>query len=206
MSNDKRKINIWFPSLIFENILDNFKDHTDHLLAKAYDIKNRKSKPATVWSCDTYNTLFQYDAFSNADPIIQSLIQTSKEQVLYFSKEYGMTKTIDDIECIDFWFNIAEPGAYQEYHLHPKSHFSVVYYIKTQEKCGNIVFQPADALTDMFPLDVSQPTYASYKNCFYTPTNAMLLIFRSTLLHMVEKNLSGEDRVSIAMNFKFKEN
>ena len=79
-------------------------------------------------------------------------------------------------------------------------------YLNPDQFSRNIVFQTTDTLTDMFPLDVKQPTYASYKNCFYTPTNAMLLIFRSTLLHMVEKNLSGEDRVSIAMNFKFKEN
>jgi len=33
----------------------------------------------------------------------------------------------------------------------------------------------------------------------------LVLIFRSNLAHMVEKNMSNEDRVSIAMNFRFKE-
>jgi len=46
-------------------------------------------------------------------------------------------------------------------------------------------------------------TSASYKSCFYTPKESMILIFRSNLLHMVEKNNSDTDRISIAMNFRF---
>ena len=43
----------------------------------------------------------------------------------------------------------------------------------------------------------------SYPACWYEPENSMLLIFRSNLIHMVEKNNSNDDRISISMNFKF---
>jgi uncharacterized protein (TIGR02466 family) len=205
MANSDKKISIWFPTLIYENILKEFVGQNAYLSEKAYKIKNKESKSSANWGCDTYSTLFQYDAFNDSDEIIQNLIRASKEHVMDFSKEFGITKTIEDLECIDFWFNIAGPGAYQEYHLHPKSHFSLVYYVQTQKQCGNIVFQTADTLTDMFPLLADNSTYASYKNCFYTPKDSLMLIFKSTLLHMVEKNLSGQDRISVAMNFKFKE-
>jgi uncharacterized protein (TIGR02466 family) len=205
MNNHNKKISMWFPSLIYENILEDFSNHNNYLASKAYKIKSESTNSSTNWSCDTYSTLFQYNAFNDEDPLIQNLIKISKECVLDFSKEFGIEGTADDIECIDFWFNIAAPGAYQEYHLHPKSHFSLVYYVQTQKQCGNIVFQTADTLTDMFPLIADQATYASYKNCFYTPKDSLLLIFKSTLLHMVEKNLSDKDRISVAMNFKFKE-
>jgi hypothetical protein len=53
----------------------------------------------------------------------------------------------------------------------------------------------------MFPLPASVYVPSNYKTCTYTPQESMLLIFRSNLLHMVEKNKSDEDRISISMNF-----
>jgi ectoine hydroxylase-related dioxygenase (phytanoyl-CoA dioxygenase family) len=52
----------------------------------------------------------------------------------------------------------------------------------------------------MFPIpegstSIINPTYE------IIPEEGKILIFSSSLLHMVEKNKSDEDRVSIAMNF-----
>jgi uncharacterized protein (TIGR02466 family) len=202
---NNKKISMWFPTLIYENILDEFTVHNSYLVDKVYDLKNNAPMSKTNWSCDTYSTLFQYNALKDSDPVVQNLIYLCKEKVIDFAREYGVKKDIEDLECIDFWFNIAEPDNYQEYHLHPKSHFSLVYYVKAQPACGNIVFQSESSLVNMFPLLTEESTYASFKNCYYTPKESLMLIFRSNLLHMVEKNLSGEDRISIAMNFTFKE-
>jgi hypothetical protein len=40
------------------------------------------------------------------------------------------------------------------------------------------------------------------KSCNYEPAPTKLLVFKSNLQHMVEKNLSNKDRISIAMNFE----
>ena len=200
-----KHIRSWFPTLIYEDILSKFNQHNGHLESKAYEIQQQSPTSNAGWSCDTYNTLFHYDALSDNDVIIQELLETCKEKVIDFALEYGVKKTKDKLECVDFWFNISKNGSYQEYHLHPKSEFSLVYYIKTKPNCGNIVFQNTNSLMDMFPLITNEPTYASHRTCFYTPKDALVLIFRSNLTHMVEKNLSGEDRISIAMNFRFKE-
>jgi hypothetical protein len=156
--------------------------------------------PSVVFIISVINTNFD---FITAGKINQAVNSSDLDDNLIATSTLGRFGTNDF--SIDFWFNIAAQGAYQEYHLHPKSHFSLVYYVQTQKQCGNIVFQTADTLTDMFPLIADQATYASYKNCFYTPKDSLLLIFKSTLLHMVEKNLSDKDRISVAMNFKFKE-
>lgn len=200
-----KKISLWFPTLIYEDILTEFKNNNRYLESKAYEIQQEFTNISTTWNCDTYNTLSQDNIDINKDPIIKDLICLCKEKVIDFASEYGIIKSVEDLECIDTWFNIAEYGNYQEYHIHPKSDFSIVYYVKTEESCGNIIFQNKDSLTDMFPLDTDELTYASYKTCFYTPRDSLILIFRSNLPHMVEKNLSNNDRISIAMNFKFKE-
>ena len=67
------------------------------------------------------------------------------------------------------------------------------------------MFQPSSSISDSFPLITDELTYASFRTCSYNTKESLVLIFRSSLAHMVEKNLSNEDRISIAMNFKFKE-
>ena len=203
--NKSKKISLWFPTLIYENLLNDFENHNDYLMSKAYYIQNSSPETKTSWSCDTYNTLLQYNANEDNDTVIKSLITKCKSLVIDFANEFGIKKTIDDLDCNDFWFNVGEPGAYQEYHMHPRSDFSLVYYVKVNKDSGNIVFQDTSSISDTFPLVVDDLTYASYRTCSYTPKNSLVLIFRSGLAHMVEKNISNEDRVSIAMNFRFKE-
>lgn len=203
--NESKKISLWFPTLIYENILETFKAKNPYLLSKAYSIREGAPDTKTTWSCDTYNTLLQYDAINDKDDVIQSLIKECKKLVIDFSNEFGINKTVDDLECNDFWFNVGETGSYQEYHMHPRSDFSLVYYVQTNKDSGNIVFQDTSSLSDTFPLVTDALTYASFRTCSYTPKDSLVLIFRSGLAHMVEKNKSKEDRVSIAMNFRFKE-
>jgi uncharacterized protein (TIGR02466 family) len=87
--------------------------------------------------------------------------------------------------------------------MHSNNHFSAVYYIKTPENCGNIVFKK-DSLDEMFPLPIDEYNeVASYSTRFITPKSGVLIIFKSNIQHMVEKNKSNNDRVSIAMNFRY---
>lgn len=203
--NESKKISLWFPTLIYENILDSSENRNIHLLEKAYKIRNNYPDTKTSWSCDTYNTLLQYNVDKDNDTVVQSLIQKCKSLVVDFANEFGIEKTIHDLECNDFWFNVGEPGSYQEYHMHPRSDFSLVYYVKVDNDSGKIVFQDTSSISDSFPLITDKLTYASYRTCSYTPKESLVLIFRSNLTHMVEKNMSNTDRVSIAMNFRFKE-
>jgi uncharacterized protein (TIGR02466 family) len=195
------KIESWFPTLIYSHTLDVFKDN-DYLKEKSISLKDDyKSNSSTTWKCDTFNTLGQYYDY-NSDKIIQKLIGHVKNHVILFSKNFGVKS--ENIECKNFWFNIAAPESYQEYHNHPNNHFSVVYYIQTPPKCGNIVFRSHDSFSDMYTLPIENYNENSYKTCFYTPYESMLIIFKSNILHMVEKNKSDSDRISIAMNFNYR--
>ena len=153
----------------------------------------------TDWGCDTYNSLDSYNL--TKDFIFKPLIDLSGLEVIEFAKEYGVGS--NKVECMDAWFNIASPGDFQEFHQHPKSHFSVVYYANVVENSGKILFKSLQSISDMFPLPTSSDVLPDYKNYQYTPLNQDLLIFRSNIPHMVQKNKSNVDRISIAMNFSF---
>lgn len=193
-------INAWFPTLVYSADLNNLVDNIS-LKNHAYLLKEKFKKIKSDWRCDTFNTLNQ-DQFINhtSDQKLTDLVEQCKNHVKEFSKEYGLN---NNVVCTEYWFNIAMRGNYQEYHQHANSHFSAVYYVQAEENSGNIVFKSPESITDMFPLPTLDTcSLVNSKTCFYKPAESKLLIFRSNLLHMVEKNQSDTDRISIAMNFR----
>lgn len=196
----------WFPTLIYFDFLQGIDNQA--LADRAYQLRDELNKDVhTQWNCDTWNSLHTnlYFKDDNTDNVIENLVNTTIEHTEKYAEEYDADLENYNIVCTDFWFNIAQPGNYQEYHQHPDNHFSAVYYVKGDPKSGNIVFKSMDSIATgntipkKIPLErVSGPT----ETCFYEPQPSKLLLFKSNLLHMVEKNLSTEDRISIAMNFR----
>jgi uncharacterized protein (TIGR02466 family) len=199
------KIDSWFPTLVYSHDLSSSEETNLYLKNKALSLQEKyASNNKNEWRCDTFNTLNQYVGY-NKDSVEKKLIMSIKNHILHFSKTYLNIKR-DDLECTDFWYNVASTGAYQEYHIHPNNHFSVVYYVQTPINCGRIVLTDpsASGILDMQPLPIVEYNRNTFPTCYYEPTESLLLIFRSNVPHMVEKNKSNENRISISMNFKFK--
>ena len=191
-----------FPTLIYSNKIPNFQEENAYLKNMALDLKKKfKSYNKTSkWNCDTFNTLGIYNDWQK-DDIIQQLIRITGNNLLEFAEHYGIKNV--RLVCKEFWFNVSSPGNYQEFHQHGGHHFSLTYYVQAPKNCGNIIFKSLESYTDMFPLPIEQENRNSVKIYSYEPEESKFLIFRSNLPHMVEKNLSDEDRISIAMNFRF---
>lgn len=194
-------IETWFPTLIFyEDLFDKFGEtFNKQVYEKAKDLQ-KNHKIETFWNCDTFNT--QGINLQN-DQLFLNFCEVIKNYVLLFADEYKIDKTKYKLEMSDLWLNVAPPGEYQEYHDHVPEHFSAVYYVQTPENSGKIIFQNFDSWINNSIVSKTENNYANMKTVFYNPRPGLLLIFPSDLLHMVEKNKSTEDRVSIAMNFKF---
>ena len=140
-------IEYWFPTMIYVQDLVNTFDQSfnDYCYRKIIDIKNNHKK-VVPWHCNTYSTLDVINL--SVDIQISKLIDVCKSHVSVFAKSFGLNCTV---ECVDCWGNIASPGEFQEKHVHPKSHFSLVYYVKCPENSGNTVFY-SPYCDDMFPL------------------------------------------------------
>ena len=90
-------------------------------------------------------------------------------------------------------------------HDHGGALMACVYYVKAPMNCGNLIFKK-DTHDDMFRLpfeNTSVNKVAGYDSYYIVPSECDIVIFKSSLLHMVEKNKSESDRVSIAMNFYY---
>jgi len=198
------RIQPWFPTNIFYEEIPN-ELLISKLTDKALGLKRiHNSSSATSWRCSTFTTLDLYTWETDNDPSVLKLIEICASRVGDFAQSFS-TSLLDSykLTCTGFWFNVAEPGAYQEYHQHASSHFSVCYYLNVPKNSGNIVFKSFESMFDMCPLPIPDQSVNanSYKTVSYTPSLGSLVIFRSNVLHMVEQNLSTENRISISMNF-----
>ena len=190
------KIETWFPVSILSGFLDISPECRKTCLDKIFSIQKLHGAKNNNWRCDTFSTINLFDMKSDSDfiPIFQEL-----NPVIYtFAKYLGVFSP--NINCVGSWANIAPTGEYQEFHNHPNSHLSAVLYLQTFENCGNIVFKSHESLNNMFEFKTyDEPS--SFQSCSYVPEDLKILCFKSNLWHMVEKNKSQQNRISLAFNF-----
>jgi uncharacterized protein (TIGR02466 family) len=196
------EIKTWFPTSIYiENNLF-YSVQNDELKQKCITIKRTiidssiDWRSRSDWRCPTFNTLGTYDL--KLDPMFTNLISAVTEHVNAYVSMHGSTYKY---KCKDAWINIYKNSDYQEYHTHPDSTISAVYYVDVPPGSGNIVWK-SPTEPDMLPIKgIAQMNELSYQTCFLSPKPGDLCIFRSYLSHMVEKGTNDEERISIAFNF-----
>ena len=95
----------------------------------------------------------------------------------------------------NIWFNINKKNDSNASHLHPFSVYSGVYYVKTPENCGTIIFEhPAMDLLHYY-------NNAKEGWHFLPAIENTLYIFPSWLKHFVQANENKEEeRISISFN------
>ena len=135
------------------------------------------------------------------DPNIEysGIMKKINNHVYTYVKQMGYD--INNVSCTEAWFNYGIEHSYQEYHVHANNHISGVYYIKTPENCGNIVFRSG---VNMYPMPNAEKNTSIYgaKSSSITPQEDVLLLFPADLEHMVEVNKTKEPRISLSFNFK----
>ena len=186
--------------LLYKINLTKFQKLHPYFVKKVESLYKKNSKNNIGWNCNTFSTIGIYELdFDENYLLLRSDIE---KNVCEFADQFGVKHST--IECSGSWLNLSKPGAFQEYHKHPHSHFSIAYYVQVPLNSGSIVFQSHENISDMFPLPTNSILPPNYKTFRYTPNEGDLLIFRSNLLHMVEPNNSKKNRVSISSNFIFR--
>jgi uncharacterized protein (TIGR02466 family) len=186
-----------FIDLIYVAELES-KAKNKEFFEKALSVRN--AHPANnLWRCNTYSSIdTKYNLLE--DSMFDGLVKECEAHVKEFAKQYGVLNA--DAKATAGWINVAGRGAYQEYHIHPATHFSLCYYINTPENCGNIVFKSHEADKNMFPLPTSDVlTHPANVTYWQQAVAGTVVIFRSNLAHMAEINNSDDLRVGVSMNF-----
>ena len=129
-------------------------------------------------------------------PLIKEInIHSSK-----FAKEF-----INNNEQVlgNMWFNISLYKDFNKSHNHPLSNISGVYYVKTPDDCGNIVFEhPAINVLGYYSPEVTMEFNEYNSKTWWKPVvENTLYLFPGWLKHYVQPNLNKtEERISISFN------
>lgn len=190
------EIKLYFPTAIYtETNLFNAEQNkiwSDKIL----ELQKTVPSGGLDWEGDTYTTHSTYEL--TRDKLFTPLLDKIQEHINAFTNEHNSEFVHT---CKSAWGNVNLPGTYQEFHSHPSSVFSCVYYPNVPSGSGDIIFE-SPLVPDMMPIiGMKQINDLSLQRTCYTPEEGMLIIFRSFIKHSVRAGTNTEPRVSIALNY-----
>jgi len=190
------QINLYFPTPIYVEEAIVSVDENIKWADKIIQMQDSITSGGKTWEGNTYTTHGTFDLTN--DETFSPLIDIISKHVQNFTNEHSSTYVHT---CNSAWGNVNTQGTFQEYHSHPASVFSCVYYPKVPSGSGNIVFE-SPLVPDMMPVkNFKQLNDLTQDRIDYQPKEGMLLIFRSYLRHCVQSGTNTDPRVSISLNF-----
>ena len=200
--------NVSFTSLFASPLMEIHLDlDLEKLTEFAFEMKNvdkigkQKSNRGGGWHSD--NILEEkHEEFIKLKKEISQCLEK------YYSEIFRGMKFKEDVmqNCGNMWVNINEKNHYNEWHIHPHSTLSGVYYIKHDGSIenGNIMFKHPNNLyltTSHFPPGtIETPNEIVSESANIIPRPNLLLIFPSWLEHKAETNLKDDARISLSFN------
>ena len=161
-----------FPKIIgiFKN--PNMSSH-QKIVKKCYSIKKKIPSGGDNWLSKVYN--------------VNGKLNLYKEKDFKPLNKYA-------------WFQIYKSGDYQDYHIHPTSKLSAIYFLKGKKNSAPVLF--TDFNFNMNHFNLITPTEDNSLEWNIPFQEGVLLIFRSEIQHCVPKNNTTE-RISIAVNYEY---
>lgn len=182
-----------FPISVFETNIGVDEDIKDFLINQEFELMPSKNGSFTK---DRY-ILNRDDCKDLKEKIFKALN--------YYVREYLTVQKDINFYLQNSWVNMHKTDDYGQSHIHANSLISGVYYIKTFEDSGNIIFHKPDGYTNLFhtSTNIRFEKYDNHNTDRYIikPKDGTLLFFPSHLLHSIEKNLNKQKRYSIGFNF-----
>jgi|TARA_X000001382_G_scaffold35218_1_gene23206 uncharacterized protein (TIGR02466 family) len=142
---------------------------------------------------------WQSNLLSEHDSFFPELISKINSLAIEFARGIDVKS---NLKMNSFWININRFKDYNQYHTHPGSLFSGVYYIKSLSNSGNIEFKhPASKSIESY-WDEKISNTNPLNSCVWEiePVENRLLIFPSWLEHQVLPNVTQKDRISLSFN------
>jgi uncharacterized protein (TIGR02466 family) len=133
------------------------------------------------------------------DPEMKGISDFINEGIQYYVKNI-----IDPRENLQFyvtqsWINFTKSAEYHHRHSHPNSIISGVFYINAEKDIDKITFfKPPIYSTIQIPS--REPSFVNGDSWWWPVEPGRLIIFASSLEHMVEQTKSTSTRISLSFN------
>lgn len=125
-----------------------------------------------------------------------------------YTKDFLKIKNNVNFYLLNSWINLHKSNDTAQIHFHKNSLISGVYYLNFPKNSGNLVFCKNTMFTnfinDNISIEYDETNFINSTNHVVYPKKGNIFFFPSHLYHFVEKNLSNENRYSLAFNFFLK--
>ena len=184
-----------FPTAVYyeEDIIS--EEYNETIIDCCYRIQKVAESGGKGWFTNVYNTLKTHDVVH--DKNFEQLNQAVETHIQKFVKTHGS----DEYYPLDNgWLNIYQKNDYQEYHYHTDSVISAVYYAKMPKNSGGLILNSPKE-PDMLPIQgITENNEFNHTFFKIFPKERSLVIFRSSVQHMVEPGQNECERISVAYN------
>jgi uncharacterized protein (TIGR02466 family) len=188
--------------------VDGFDQHQSELLSLGKKLRRQhksKEDSSNVGNFHSKNIYASdWSEFESGKWLVDTLTKHLKETVMHFSGD----ETLDsDIELTNTWYIITDPrtGFWHLPHDHPGSYMSGVLYLKANPRGKS----PKTGMAEFVGI-VNNNSISSYlaqglqqssvQLLTHAPTEGELIIFPSSLSHMVGPHLAYAERIAISFN------
>ena len=137
------------------------------------------------------------DNFVLRNPAMTSLRSFIEDSVSDYFKSTVNPKHNVSLRVTQSWCNYSEPGQYLHKHAHPNSYISGVFYVQTNAD-DRIYFYRDGWQQIKFPFEQWNP-YNS-ESWWFEATAGKLILFPSSLTHMVPEVKGDDTRISLSFN------
>jgi len=101
------------------------------------------------------------------------------------------------------WISYTETNQFHHRHSHPNSYISGVFYIDAQKEVDSIIFYKS-IREETIELNVTKYNPFNSSSCFFPVETGNIFLFRSSLIHGVNKKKGTNTRTSLSFNVFFK--
>ena len=154
-------------------------------------IKNQETRPNTGNVTSTDNMILRNHSMTKLRNFIESNVSE------YFKTIHSPKHNVN-LRITQSWINYTEPGQYHHKHAHPNSFVSGVFYSQANRKTDKIYFYRDGFRQINFPPE--EWNVWNSDSWWFEVGTGDLVLFPSSLTHMVE-TVKGEDtRISLSFN------
>lgn len=154
-------------------------------------LKIQEARPNTGNTTSLNNRILTNNKMVNIKKFIQSSIDKYLTEV--YAPKYPVS-----LEVTQSWLNYTKPGEYHHKHAHPNSFISGVFYVQANRETDKIFFYDDGYAQIQLPTE-NYNTFNS-KSWWFQVGTYDLVLFPSSLTHMVETVKGDDERISLSFN------
>ena len=187
-------IEAWFPTPVFVDLADSQiqKEIEEQYFGKEKEILKGIKKESWGDNIDATYSL-------NGDLLKEFQLNKLEGYINDCVRSFlnHLQSDVKQIKRLHSWVNYSSKYQYQNQHNHMPAKISGVYYIKSNEKDGNLrIHSPIRHLPQLV-----NDTNLSFNLVEYTPQAGKIVLFPSWVEHSVRPNMTDDTRISISFNY-----